>query len=128
MKLLAVILLFSTLAAGLDSAPKKIPRFDWKFDVLAAAWAAGYLADESQTLNCLKTNPFCRETNPLFGPHPSAARLYGLTLAVDGAYMLGSYELRRHGPRSLRRFWSIGMSYPTYCHLSAIAGSARGHR
>src|SRR5208337_2793079 len=128
MKSVVVILLFSTLAAGLDSAPKKPPRFDWKFDALAAAWAAGFFADESQTLNCLKTNPWCRETNPLFGPHPSAARLYGLTLAVDGAYLLGSYELRRHGPRPLRRFWFDGMSYPTFYHISAIAGSVRGRR
>ena len=128
MKPLALILFFSTLAAGLDSQPKKIPRFDWKTDALVAAWAASYFADESQTLNCLKTSPWCRENNPLFGPHPWAARLYGLALAVDGAYLLGSYEIRRHGPRPLRRIWFAGMSYPTFCHINGIAGSAHGRR
>ncbi len=107
---------------GQKSAP---PRFDRKFKALAAADGVAYLWDETQTLNCLRSIPGCRETNPLYGPHPSAGRLYGLALAVDAGYFLGSWELRRHGPERLRRLWFAGAAFVIEGHIQGIAISKR---
>lgn len=142
--LIAVILLATTLGArAQDGAPRvagspsgymaqrtsikaaHVPRFDWKFDTLLAGEIASSLYDSAQTINCLNHFANCRETNSIYGPHPSAARLYGTSLALVGAYAFGSYELRRHGPAPLRRLWPCGMADAIYEHIDGIVTSAK---
>ena len=104
---------------------KSVPQWDRKFTALVAADAAVMLWDEGQTMNCLHHFVGCRETNPAFGPHPSAARLYGTAIAIDAGYILASYELRRHGPERLRRLWYAGAAWVIEQHVQGIAQSAR---
>lgn len=121
----------SNAAALIDVAPvivpsKSTPRFDWKFDSLMLVGIASSLVDSARTENCLRNIPRCQEADPVYGPHPSAARLFGLSLAIQGAYTLGSYELRRRGPRPLRRLWMVPMNYCTALHVVAMVESWEG--
>jgi hypothetical protein len=108
-----------TLAAGPAIAQTPKPGLDAKFKSLLAETAAFYVTDSTQTIIHLREDGY-RETNPLYGPHPSAARLFGLGALVDGAYVAGSYELRRHGPRRLRKLWWAPMEYESLNRADAM--------
>jgi len=142
MKAILAVVLFSTLCAAQgrlaaptppranpvgfhETATKKSPRLDWKFVGFLAAATAANVADLVQTENCLHRIGGCSETNPAYGPHPSAAKLYGISFAIEAGYALGSYELRRHGPKPLRKSWWVPLAYVGYGHIEGIATSKR---
>jgi hypothetical protein len=103
-----------------EQAPR---RFDWKFVSLLAAATAANLTDMARTEHCLQASAACREDDWIYGPRPSAARLFGLSLAIEAGFALGSYELRRHGPGPLRRFWAAPLGYCAADHIQATAKS-----
>jgi hypothetical protein len=49
-------------------------RMDWKFGIVAALAIGSTIADLEATLHCPQP---CREVDPLYGAHPTRARLYG---------------------------------------------------
>ena len=70
---------------------------DWKFWSAIGGTGASYAADYVTSQQC---QPRCTETNPMFGPHPSAARV----AAVGGAFFAGE-TLLAHWMRNNRRAW-----------------------
>ena len=133
---MAACLLFSVGCFGADAPPRPVPyqtvnvekrarHFDWKFAAVLGISTAANLADMARTDDCLRNIAYCRETNPLYGPHPSSARLYGSSLALEAGFAVTSYELRRHGPAPLRKLWWVPLTYEGLDHVKGIALSRR---
>ena len=55
--------------------------------ISAAVFVASDVADIKATTDTMQRCPTCSETSDLFGPHPSAARLWGESGAIDAAYI-----------------------------------------
>jgi hypothetical protein len=70
------------------------------FLLLSGAAVGAAVLDIESTAHCLANDPSCRDINPLFGNHPSRARLYGISMGVLGAQIFSSYSLRRAHPHS----------------------------
>jgi hypothetical protein len=127
--MLALILFSATARAqSFDKAfapdpHAKPPRLDWKFVGLVSADSALMLWDETQTAHCLSHIPGCSETNGIYGPHPSPGRLYGTAIAYEVGLAVASYEIRRHGPRFLRKSWFTPMAWDIEQHAIGIATS-----
>lgn len=121
MKAIVAILLFCMACQAVEK-----PRHDKVFWSVVAVQTGLMLWDETQTVGCLHNVPNCRETNPLYGPHPSAARLYVSAALVGAGYALASYEMQRHAPRTLRRLWWTAAAFDAACHAEGIATSVHG--
>lgn len=71
------------------------------------------LADAASTIHCLRTNPFCREENPLLPRHPSNVQAYGiklgLTAAVIGWTHYSVHIARKNG---YRENWDVLWTSP----------------
>ncbi len=99
--LFGFILLALYLVAGVLSAhgveAKPADSLKRVFVVLSVATVAGNIADAEVTAYELRTVPRWTEHNPLYGPHPSRAALWGWECTGAAAAILLSYELRKHG-------------------------------
>lgn len=75
------------------------------------ALAAAY---DGATTQWFLHNTRAYEVNPLFGRHPSTARLWGEGSALTATMVFGSYELKKHHSR----FWwlppAVGMAAHTF--------------
>ena len=115
-------LILATLLAGgvaFGQQPHKPRIIDKKFLGLATAELAGNVLDIYTRQRTQEINPASWETNPLLGPHPSAARmtatLVGFSLATD--YL--AYRLRKS--KRFNRGWLAPFAW-------SFAGSAAGIR
>jgi len=61
---------------------------------------AATVADAEGTLACLKVHS-CRETNPLLGPNPSRARVYGTIIPINLLCYTAFAALKKHGQGNL---------------------------
>lgn len=71
----------------------------------AIRWELGYLAlsavDAAQLIDCLHAHT-CHEANPIYGRHPSTARII-LTKAIGGAFHFWLVNgMNKHNPREAR--------------------------
>ncbi len=66
-------------------------------------WAA-LIADIETTAHALEAG--CREANPMFGDHPSRAKMYGVMVPVTALHSFVGYRLAKHNPKS--KFWKVG--------------------
>jgi len=94
----------SAKASGLEQAiqrpsePKHVVDSRFLFVNGGYALAAAY---DGATTQWFLHNTRAHEVNPLFGRHPSTARLWGEGSALTAAMIFGSYELKKHHSR----FW-----------------------
>ena len=88
MKSLALI--FALLASSVAQAHPHPIRFIKHHKLLiatSAVYLAASLADTEETIQGQRRCPACVETSDLYGPHPSAARLWGEGAAFDAGYI-----------------------------------------
>jgi hypothetical protein len=99
--LLAAVLVAAPASAG----PPRGRTLDKKFWLLTAATASVTVVDVQLTQYYLHRDPWRRELNPIFGPHPSRARMYATVAAenLGAAYL--AYRLKKSQHRRLRRLW-----------------------
>lgn len=106
-------MLGSQPAAGVEAAARQqaAPVIDAsaKFRATQKAalkWEVGYLVlsavDAVQTIDCVHRNA-CEEANPIFGKHPSAARVILTKAGVGLAHFLVFRELNKRNPKSALR-------------------------
>jgi hypothetical protein len=105
-------------------SPDRTTRvFDRKFLLLTGVAAAATSLDIVTTSRCVSTYSNCREANPLYGPHPSSARLYGISFSILAGQVLSSALLRREMPH--RKLWIIPVIAATATHGIAAALNVR---
>lgn len=97
--------------------------FDRKFLLLTGVAAATTSLDIVTTSRCVSRYPNCQEANPLYGPQPSSARLYGVSFSILAGQVLGSALLRRGMPH--KKLWIIPVIAATATHGIAAALNAR---
>jgi hypothetical protein len=97
--------------------------FDRKFLLLTGVAAAATSLDIVTTSRCVSTYSNCQEANPLYGPHPSSARLYGVSFSILAGQVLSSAWLRREMPH--KKLWIIPVIAATATHGIAAALNAR---
>jgi hypothetical protein len=90
---------------------------DRKFFLLNALSTVALLADLETTARGLAAQPKAMELNPLFGKHPSTARLYGTGLSINMLLIYQSYHFKKLGPR--RNVWTIGPKVSIVVHTAA---------
>ena len=95
---------FFANAPGLEQAIERPPVPERVVDSLFLYVNVGYAlaaAYDGATTQWFLHNKRAHEVNPLFGSHPSTARLWGEGSALTAAVIFGSYELKKHHSR----FW-----------------------
>lgn len=92
------------------------------FLLLSVAAGVATVVDVEVTTHCLQTKPNCRELNPLFGSHPSRARLYATALPLTIGQVWFSNYLRKKYPE--RKLWTLPTLSVTIGHaFGAMSGS-----
>jgi hypothetical protein len=126
-----VLLLLSATGAVAQShrdAPKTADR---KFWALVAADATAKTWDMIETRQMLKRGN--RETDPLFGLHPTNARLVTVSVGCLSMESLGTYQLKRLGQsryRTLRiigKFWWAYLTFSIEQHVRLTVHNYRLH-
>ena len=99
--MLILLLLTAAAHAQLPEAPAA-QTLDKPFALVTALNAAATFADLETTRRALAGGQ-CVELDPLVGRHPSTLKLYGGGVALLGATVALSYELKKH--RAPRWLW-----------------------
>jgi len=111
---------FSANAPGLEQAIQRPPEpkhvVDSRFLFVNGSYALAAAYDGATTQWFLH-NTRAHEVNPLFGRHPSTARVWGEGSALTAAVIFGSYELKKHHSR----FWWLPPAMGIAAHT--LAGS-----
>jgi hypothetical protein len=92
--------------------PKTVDR---QFILLNALAVAATVVDLELSVRCIEAGK-CVEGNPLFGKHPSRAKLYAINIPVSTLLLYMSYHYKKVAPR--RRLW---MYFPV---LASVVCSA----
>lgn len=87
--------------------------------LLLAAASAATVADCEYT-KALLSNSNGHEINPLFGPRPTRARLYGVSLPILGVNAFLSARSKRAGSR----WWPLGLGLVTASHSTGVIYNA----
>jgi len=90
------------IPTALSIEPNTVQRWhtlDANFIFFQALSTAALIADSETTLRGLKQNPNATELNPLFGKHPTPARLYGIAVPLQVFNVAFSYHLKKVAPR-----------------------------
>jgi hypothetical protein len=100
---------------------------DREFIVLQTfSWTAVF-ADLWTTQHGLAVNPTAHELNPLFGKHPSRARLYGIGIPLSAIPSYLSYKEKKLAPR--RGIWKINPRLSIIVHsLAAVDNLMVAHQ
>jgi len=85
--------------------PTKPRIFDRKFLMMAGIATAATMFDVATTSHCMSTYGDCQEGNPLLGPHPSTAKLYGVSFSMLGGQLLASAWMRHKTPNG--KLWMM---------------------
>jgi hypothetical protein len=106
------------------SASGTKPRvLDRKFFLFAGMAATATILDISTTSQCISKYADCTEGNPLFGLHPSPAKLYGINLSILAGQVFASAWMKRQMPD--RKLWMIPAIAATATHAFAAAMNVR---
>ena len=89
-----------------------------KFWALTAFSAAMTVADIELTQNCLATVRGCYETDPLYGTHPSRARMYAINVPINAVVTYVSYKALT-GKR-LSKLWTWPQLALTATHFGGV--------
>ena len=90
----------------------------WTF---AAASVALTVADVELTHSCVNNVAGCRERNPLFGPHPTRARMYSISLPITSALLGVSYYVRRKNKANWA--WKVPPISLTASHAAGVVSN-----
>jgi len=86
--ILAVLLLtLAPVAAQARPHPIQFVKHHKLLIITSAAFLAADIADTKETIQAQRRCPACVETSDLYGPHPSPARLWGESAALDAGYI-----------------------------------------
>ncbi len=85
---------------AIESQREPVKTIDKQFLILNAVAVAATVADIETAAACLNSNARCQETNPLFGKHPSRARMYSIALGATGGEILLAAVYRSRYRRS----------------------------
>ncbi|MGD1211349.1 MAG: hypothetical protein ABR973_08355 [Candidatus Acidiferrales bacterium] len=88
------------------------------------------MADAASAVHCQHVSSSCRETNPILGPHPSSAGIYGTKLGLTAAYIgldhWWAYEFKGHEPDTAYLFWCAWLVGQNYYGTLTNINTARG--
>jgi len=118
--LIIAFFLSCSCAAAQDFRTEKSKTADRKFWTVTGLAAAATVSDIEVTAHALQ-NPNCSEHNPLFGSHPSRAKMYGVSVPATAAYGLVGYFLKKRGVK----VWAVPQLSLTAGHGTGSALSAR---
>jgi hypothetical protein len=90
---------------------------DRKFILLHSLSTVALLADLETTARAIAAQPKASELNPLFGEHPTRARLYGIAVPLNALSFYLSYRAKKNEPK--RRLWIIGPGASIAVHSAA---------
>ncbi len=90
---------------------------DRQFILLNALSTGALVADVETTIHAVGEETKASELNPLFGVHPTRARLYGITLPLNALSFYLSYHAKKTMPK--RRIWEIGPGLSIAAHTTA---------
>lgn len=99
-------------AADATAPAKVVDGGFWRWNGLASA--AG-ITDLALTAHCVSGST-CTELNPLYGPHPSVARLFGTGAPIMAAQFAVSYYLKTHNKN-----WKVPTAIRVAGHVYGIA-------
>lgn len=94
---------------------------DRKFILFSLLSTAATIADAETTARGLKANPNATELNPLFGKHPTRARLYGISIPANSLLIYWSYHFKKVAPR--RNAWERVLKVPIVVHTAAAVNN-----
>jgi len=100
--------------------PKPVKVVNREFMVHSALTGALMIADFESALSAQRHNPNLRESDPLFGAHPSHLRMYATALPLETANAFLAYELKKHGHTKL---WRVPFFVAETMHISGIASN-----
>src|SRR5271168_2962515 len=72
---------------------------DRKFILLHSLSTVALLADLETTAHAIAAQPKATELNPLFGEHPTRARLYGIAVPLNALSFYLSYRAKKNEPK-----------------------------
>jgi hypothetical protein len=113
-------LLISLTAAAQNTWQETRKTADRKFWAMTALSSASTVSDIEVTAHALQ-NPNCVEHNPLFGSHPSRAKMYGVSIPASAAYTMVGYWLKKRGVK----LWAVPQLSLTGGHAVGSALSSR---
>jgi hypothetical protein len=99
------------------STNKSWRTLDTKFIVLQTLSTLALFADIETTTHALAAQPRAIELNPLFGQHPSPARVYGTAIPLHAFAFYLSYRAKKLAPR--RNVWKFAPQLSIAVHTAA---------
>jgi hypothetical protein len=95
---------------------------DRTFILLSGLFVGTVVADAESTKFALDHGG--RELNPIFGAHPSRARMYGTTMPIAAWVIYWAYGAKKHAPRY--KAWMFPPLFGAVVHGGAAASNAIG--
>jgi hypothetical protein len=99
------------------STPRSGHTLDRNFILLHAVSAAALVADLETTVRGVQGQANGAELNPLFGPHPTRARLYGVAVPLNVLSFCVSYHYKKIEPGG--GLWKLGPGISIAVHAAA---------
>ena len=100
-----------------ERAPERRQRtVDRQFILLHALSTMALIADLETTARAVEGLPRATEVNPLFGQHPTRARLYGIGVPLDALTIYVSYHYKKTEPK--RSVWKVGPALSIAVHTA----------
>ncbi|MFY9910425.1 MAG: hypothetical protein WCF22_22875 [Candidatus Sulfotelmatobacter sp.] len=90
---------------------------DRQFILLNVLSTAALVADVETTIHAVGGETKANELNPVFGAHPTRARLYGITLPLNALSFYLSYHAKKTMPT--RSIWKISPGVSVAAHTAA---------
>jgi hypothetical protein len=94
---------------------------DRKFILFSVFSTAATIADVETTARGIESNPNATELDPLFGKHPTRARLYGISIPTNSFLIYWSYHFKKIAPR--RNAWEGVLKVPIVVHTLAAVNN-----
>ena len=107
---------FSVIAPR-EERPKVVNREFIAHSIIAGALMA---ADFESALYQQHHHSNLRESDPIFGAHPSHLRMYATALPLEAANAFLAYQLKKHGHTKL---WRVPFFVAEAMHASGIASN-----
>ncbi|MGA8837675.1 MAG: hypothetical protein WCF74_16885 [Candidatus Sulfotelmatobacter sp.] len=96
---------------------KRWRTLDNKFTLLHTLSTVALVGDLETTVRGLAAQPKATELNPIFGEHPTRARLYGIAVPLNAFSFYLSYHYKKTAPS--RSVWKLGPGMSIAVHTAA---------
>ena len=120
---LTVLLSVVVVAGPVAGAETEKRTLDRKFWLLTAATASISVLDVEVSQHNLHLKPPWREVNPIYGSHPSRARMYGTVAGENLLCAYLAYRLKKSPRRGLRRLWWLPQTLTIGEHAGCVVFS-----